>query len=98
MIRTSIALAAVLMAASPALAEGVHVSLVGKSATTIRADIKQAALKACEDQARESPLYHPDRNDMEDCVSASVRVALLKTGRSDLLSGPDTESVVISAR
>ncbi len=98
MIRTSIAALAALVCCSSVHAEGVKVRLVGKDAPTIRSEIERAARSVCAEDARESPLYHPTRLEMAECVARSSEVALAKAGLPASSPSQSAKPVLIGAR
>ncbi len=73
MFRALILTASLAALSAPAYAEEVHVSLAGKDAATIRADITRAAERVCNKAYRSSPreLY-----ELGQCVRDSTDAAL----------------------
>jgi hypothetical protein len=83
MIRLMTLAAVTLLAAAPASAEGVRVSLTGKSAEQIQADIGSAARSVC---WRETQLetFRVDAN--ARCVKATTKAALAKISGTEVAS------------
>ncbi len=84
MIRTlSSTLLALALLAGPASAAEVRVTLTGKDAQTIRADIQKAAETACKEAYRDASIDEAF-SDMKSCVSEAAAEAVAKVPASML--------------
>jgi hypothetical protein len=84
MIRTTVAALAFAFAAVPAFAaDGVHISLAGKSPAEVHAEIVKAASQVCYAQTLHEPLF---AHLYTACISQSVSQAVAQIGDSKLVA------------
>ena len=69
----ALAVSATVLATAPAYAESIHVSTVGKSPESVKAEVYKAALQLCRSEAAGSALAYAVQS---ACVRATVRDAL----------------------